>query len=148
MFPAAPTYAVYAAVIAGDWAWSVVSTCLMRRIKDIPKPQLARDVACIVLCYVAPMLAAAAAEVTKQVRMGGCPATDIRVTAVQKTAEVDKPVPADCTDTGSSCTGRLVSQCFDWPCLQYPRLHWTAFTSHTCRGTQGRRRVCWGPWCC
>ena len=67
MFPAAPTYTVYAAVIAGDWAWSVVSTCLMRRIKDIPKPQLARDVACIVLCYAFPMVAAAAAEVSKQV---------------------------------------------------------------------------------
>lgn len=71
VFPAAPTYAVYAAVIAGDWAWSVVSTCLMRRIKDIPKPQLARDVACIVLCYVCPMVAAAPAEVSKQVRMSG-----------------------------------------------------------------------------
>jgi hypothetical protein len=68
VFPAAPTYAVYAAVIAGDWAWSVLSTCLMRRIKDIPKPQLARDVACIVLCYACPMVAAAAAEVSKQVQ--------------------------------------------------------------------------------
>ena len=71
MFPAAPTYGVYAAVIAGDWAWSVVSTCLMRRIKDIPKPQLAKDVACIVLCYSCPMFAAAAAEVSKQVGMSG-----------------------------------------------------------------------------
>lgn len=67
VFPAAPTYAVYAAVIAGDWAWSVVSTCLMRRIKDIPKPQLAKDVACIVLCYSFPLFAASAAEVWAQV---------------------------------------------------------------------------------
>jgi hypothetical protein len=67
VFEAPTTYAVYAAVIVGDWAWSVVSTCLMRRIKDIPKPQLARDVACIVLCYSCPMFAAAAAEVSKQV---------------------------------------------------------------------------------
>ena len=59
----------YTAVIGGDWAWSVTSTCVRRRIKDIPKAQLARDVTGIVLCYLAPLATSAAAEAWRLVRL-------------------------------------------------------------------------------
>lgn len=52
----------YAAVVGVDWGWSVASTCGRRRIKDIPKAQLARDVTGIVLCYLAPLACSAAQE--------------------------------------------------------------------------------------
>ncbi len=68
VFSSWTAYAVYTAAIMADWAWSVGSTCVFRRIKDIPKPQLARDVSSIVLCYLFPMMLAAAMEVRAQVR--------------------------------------------------------------------------------
>ncbi len=68
VFPGALSYWLYAAVISADWVWTIWSTCLTRRIKDIPKPQLARDISATVLCYMSPMMLASLWEVFTQVR--------------------------------------------------------------------------------
>ena len=44
------------------WGFSVMHICVLRRVKDLPKAVLARDLAFIVLCYVFPVGYAAAAE--------------------------------------------------------------------------------------
>ena len=47
---------VYTVTIVLDWCYCVLSTCVYRRIKDIPKHILARDVSMIVACYLLPIL--------------------------------------------------------------------------------------------
>ena len=43
----------------------MASICVLRRVKDLPKAVLARDVAFIVLCYIAPVGVGAVAELRK-----------------------------------------------------------------------------------
>ena len=52
----------YAAGIAVGWGVSVASVCVLRRVKDLPKAVLARDLAFMVLCYIFPVGCGAAAE--------------------------------------------------------------------------------------
>lgn len=62
VFPSAAAFWTYGAVLLAAWVYSVSSICVLRRVKDLPKPVLARDVAFIVLCYVSPCAVGAASE--------------------------------------------------------------------------------------
>lgn len=62
MFPSAAVFRAYGTVLLAAWVYSVASICVLRRVKDLPKPVLARDVAFIVLCYVSPCAVGAAKE--------------------------------------------------------------------------------------
>lgn len=62
MLHTSTAYWIYAALITAGWCFSVASICVLRRVKDLPKAVLARDVAFIVLCYIAPVGVGAVAE--------------------------------------------------------------------------------------
>lgn len=62
VFPNATAFWTYSGALLAAWAYSVASICVLRRVKDLPKAVLARDVAFIVLCYVSPVAVGAASE--------------------------------------------------------------------------------------
>ena len=62
MFRSRTAFWSYAALITVGWGASVASICVLRRVKDLPKAVLARDLACMVLCYISPVGCGAAAE--------------------------------------------------------------------------------------
>ena len=60
--PGAAAFWAYAVGIVAVWAGCVASMCVLRRVKDLPKAVLARDVGRMVLCYVSPVVVGVARE--------------------------------------------------------------------------------------
>lgn len=63
VFPTHLQYGLFLAATLGVYGMVVYNTMVVRRMRDIPKKQTARYVACVVLTYAVPLLFAAGQEV-------------------------------------------------------------------------------------